>query len=63
MKLDIKPALIQKVDTSERKTVLSFDFNFHIENNFKKEELTGMVLDYEDFVTIAKEIVAEYEQH
>lgn len=61
MNLDIKPLLVQKILTNEKLEVLTFDFNFHIENKFLREELIEKVLDYENFTSIAKKIVSEYE--
>jgi len=61
LKLDIKPSLIQKIDTNEKLKVLNFDFNFHIENNFTNEKLNDIVLDYENFIKLAKTIISEYE--
>ncbi|MDI9366219.1 MAG: hypothetical protein QM541_14780 [Flavobacterium sp.] len=61
LKLDIKPSIIQKIDTNEKIRVLTFDFNFHIENNHTAEELKKIALDYENFISIANKIVAEYD--
>jgi hypothetical protein len=61
LKLDIKPSLIQKIDTNEKIKVLIFDFNFHIENTFTNEQLNNIVLDYENFINLANTIISEYE--
>lgn len=60
LKLDVKPLFVKRVDNSETRKVLNFDFNFHIDNNFKNSELAELVLDYENFIVEAKEIIKEY---
>lgn len=63
LKLDVKPILVQKIDTSEKTKVLNFDFNFHVENiNYSNEDLSKLVLDYNNFENVSKKIITEYEQ-
>jgi hypothetical protein len=61
LKLDVKPILVQKIDTNEKRKVLNFDFNFHIDNKYTNDELSELVLEYETFINEANKIVNEYE--
>lgn len=64
LKLDIKPILVQKIDTSEKSKVLNFDFNFHIEStNYSNGDLSNLVLDYAKFEEQTKIIITEYGQY
>ena len=62
LKLDIKPSVIQRIDTNEKIKVLTFDFNFHIENTYTTDKLKDIVLDYENFISIANKIITEYDK-
>ncbi len=62
MKLDIKPSLLKEISGENEQSILSFDFNFHIEaetNNIKI--LTESLKDYKSYEDKVKEIVSEYE--
>lgn len=61
LKLDVKPLIVQKIETNEEITVLNFDFNFHIVNKYSNLELSKLVSDYENFTNEAIKIINEYE--
>jgi hypothetical protein len=61
LKLDIKPMFLKEIDTNENKSVLSFDFNFHIENEEKDITALQALNNYQLYLTKVKEIISEYE--
>ncbi|MFC0520392.1 hypothetical protein ACFFGL_06780, partial [Mesonia maritima] len=59
LKLDIKPNTLRQINGDKEQNILSFDFNFHIENEeikiFKES-----ISDYKSYKSKALEIISDY---
>ena len=62
MKLDIKPATVQNLESNVSEKLIQFQFNFHVDfQTNSKDKLFSVIENYERYYEEAKKIITIYE--
>lgn len=62
LKLDIKPATVQNLESNINEKLIQFQFNFHVDfENNSKDVLYSVIEKYENYYEEAKKIITIYE--
>lgn len=61
MKLDVKPKSLKEINSANSRMILSFDFNFHIDNSSNKDDINKSIDNYNSYRKKAQEIIKDYE--
>ena len=62
LKLDIKPATVQNLESNVSEKLIQFQFNFHVDfQTNSKDKLFSVIENYERYYEEAKKIITIYE--